>query len=536
LEVVVSPNASLGSVPSDWDLEHLLDPPENCLPAPEKLIHWLHDHRQEIIDEWVGRVSVQSAFYRQRPLEELTATITEGFEANLEVLTSCGFARMEKYIDFLAPLRLAGGFPLLEVQRALEFFRSIVVRRLAGQGLQELLAHSVEPVNACLAHMIYLFSDRFQHMHERTLLRHAESLERQIGERTVELAESERRYKTLVEEINDGYFVVQAGRVTFANQAFCRMHGTNLEEVLGRPFLSFVSPDYRDSLESVYMSVLERLPVSGQIQYIRLGVPQDKAATEVKARVTDLGQGPVIIGICRDISERVAMESKMREHERMAYVGRLSASLSHEIRNPLSSIKMNLQILDRKLELDGFDRRRLEITVHEVSRLESILRQLLDVARPLTITTAPVNLSALAEGCVDLLEAKAHEKGLKFVEKYSKTLPSAHVDAGKVEQALINLLLNAIEATPEGGRITVWTRTTRQGNRRLEIGVRDTGYGIDRDQMADLFTPFFTSKSQGSGLGLSNVKRILEAHSGEVEVRSRKGRGATFILRLPCRQ
>jgi PAS domain S-box-containing protein len=383
--------------------------------------------------------------------------------------------------------------------------------------------------------MIHLFSDRFQHMHEQTLRQHAENLERKISARTAELAESERRYKTLVEEINDGYFVVQAGRVTFANQAFCRMHGTTLEAILGRPFLSFVAPEHRDSLESVYLSVLERLPVSGQIQYDRLGVPQDKAATEVKARVTDLGQGPVIIGICRDISERVAMEAKMRDHERMAYVGHLSASLSHEIRNPLSSVKMNLQILERKLELDGFDRRRLEITVHEVSRLEGILRQLLDVARPLTITTASVNLSALAQGCVDLLAAKVHEKGLELVERYSKTLPPAHVDAGKVEQALINLLLNAIEATPEGGRITVWTRTARKGNRCLEIGVRDTGHGIDRDQMANLFTPFFTSKSQGSGLGLSNVKRIMEAHSGEVDVRSRKGRGATFILRLPCR-
>ncbi len=151
-----------------------------------------------------------------------------------------------------------------------------------------------------------------------------------------------------------------------------------------------------------------------------------------------------------------------------------------------------------KLELDGFDRRRLEITVHEVSRLEGILRQLLDVARPLTITTASVNLSALAEGCVDLLEPKAHEKGLEFVERYSKSLPPAHVDAGKVEQALINLLLNAIEATPEGGRITVWTRTARKGNQCLEIGVKDTGHGIDRDQMADLFTPFLPARARGA--------------------------------------
>ncbi len=276
-------------------------------------------------------------------------------------------------------------------------------------------------------------------------------------------------------------------------------------------------------------------PAEGQIQYTRVGVPQDQAATEIKARVVDLGEGPVIIGICRDISERVAMEAKMREHERMAYVGHLSASLSHEIRNPLSSIKMNLQILARKLDLDGYDLRRLEITVHEVSRLESILRQLLDVARPLTITPSPVNVSALASGCVELLEAKAQAKDIRIVTRYAKELPMAQLDASKLEQALINLLLNAIDATPEGGRITVWTKASGGSeNRRLELGVRDTGAGIDSDQISHLFTPFYTSKTQGSGLGLSNVKRIVDAHSGEIEVRSRKGRGATFVLRLPC--
>ncbi len=351
------------------------------------------------------------------------------------------------------------------------------------------------------------------------------------------LRKSERRYKTLVEEISDGYFVVQDQRITFANQAFCRMHGTSLKEVIARPFLDFVSGDCRERLLDAYTGVMEGRPAEGQIQYTRIGPPENQAATEVRARVADLGEGPVIIGICRDISERIAMESKVREHERMAYLGHLSASLSHEIRNPLSSIKMNLQILSRKLELDGYDHRRLEITVHEVSRLEGILRQLLDIARPLTIETAPVNLSIVARGCVDLLQAKAQEKQIRTIERYPAMLPMAHADAGKLEQALINLLLNAIDATPEGGSITIWTRATGNAEARfLELGVRDTGPGIDQAQMKQLFTPFYTSKNHGSGLGLSNVKRIVEAHSGKVEVRSRKGQGATFVMRLPCRK
>jgi signal transduction histidine kinase len=251
----------------------------------------------------------------------------------------------------------------------------------------------------------------------------------------------------------------------------------------------------------------------------------------------DLGQGPVILGICRDISERVAMESKVREHERLAYVGRLTASLSHEIRNPLSSIMLNLQILSRKLELDGFDQRRMEITVHEVSRLEGILRQLLDSARPLNIRLQPVDLSELARGCADLMEPKAGEKGLRIVQRYPRKLPLCRLDGGRVEQALINLLLNAIEATSTGGAITLWIReTSAQDGHFFELGVRDTGPGIDSELLPHLFTPFCTSKAQGTGLGLSNVKRIVEAHSGQVDVRSRKGRGATFVLRFPSNE
>jgi signal transduction histidine kinase len=230
------------------------------------------------------------------------------------------------------------------------------------------------------------------------------------------------------------------------------------------------------------------------------------------------------------------MEEKVREHERLAYVGHLTASLSHEIRNPLSSVKMNLQILARRLDLDGFDRRRLEITVHEVSRLEGILRQLLDAARPLSISLASVNLADLARGCVDLLEPEASRQKVEVIQRHPGNLPLGQLDAGRVEQAVINLLLNALEASSEGSTIKVWTKAVgRNQERHLELGVQDYGAGIAPSIKPHLFTPFYTSKSTGSGLGLSNVKRIVNAHAGTVDVRSRRGRGATFVLRFPCR-
>jgi PAS domain S-box-containing protein len=503
--------------------------------TPPDILTWLKEHQIEIIDEWVDRIHKVSRYYRQRPRAELVGTVTEAFEANYEALGSGRLERIERFIDFITEKRLEAGFPLSDVQKAFELFRFIVVRKLKSRGLHDLLIESLESLNACLSYTIHRFSDHFQDMHQMAILQHAQNLEREIGERTAELAASERRYKTLVEEIQDGYFVIQNTRIVFANRSFCRMHGSKLDNILGKPFLDFVAPDCRERVNAAYQDSFSGSRAGGQLEYSRLGCPPDKAATEIKSKVVDLGHGPMIIGICRDISSRVAMEAKVRENERMAYVGHLTASLSHEIRNPLSAIKMNLQILSRKLDLDGFDLRRLEITVREVSRLEGILRQLLDTARPLNVVTAVVDLSAIAKGCVDLLESEASEKGVEIMQRHPSNLPLTYLDAGKVEQAVINLLLNAIQASPVGGRVTVWTKSTRGNQSRfLELGVRDNGPGIAHEQVPHLFTPFYTSKTKGTGLGLSNVKRIVEAHSGEVDVRSRKGRGATFVMRLPC--
>jgi len=512
-----------------------LPPPGEWPPTPPDLLDWLKRNRRHIIDEWVDRLSDLSPSYRARPRDELIGTITEAFDADLSALESTRLDRIIRFIDYITEKRLHAGFPLSDVQKAFELFRYIVVRHMTEEGLKDLLARSAESLNACLSFTLHRFSDHFQNMYREEMVQYASNLEHEIETRTAELAGSERRYKTLIEEINDGYFVIQDGRIVFANQAYCRMHGAPLEEILGRQFRDFVTPECQDRVLAAYEAAFCDRPLAGQLEYARTGCPLEESATEVKSRVVDLGQGPVLIGICRDISGRVAMEAKVIEHERMAYVGHLTASLSHEIRNPLSAIKMNLQLLSRNLELDGYDQRRLEITVQQVSRLENILRQLLDTARPMAIDTAIVNLPGLARSCVDLLEPKATEKKVAIVERYGKNIPEIQADGGKLEQAVINLLLNALEAVPEGGRIVVWSKADQaKGNRSVELGVSDNGPGIDPSHLPRIFAPFYTSKPRGTGLGLSNVRRIVEAHSGAIEVRNRRPRGATFIMRLPC--
>lgn len=504
------------------------------LLAGEEFVLWLKENASEIIEQWVDCLTTLSPAYRQRPTSEIFKTVTEAFRANLDMLEKGELARINRFIDNITRMRLEAGFPLSDVQKAFELFRKIVLDEILKTDQTHFLAQGLEQLNAGLAYTIHKFSDLFQRMHERAIREHARNLERQVRMRTSELAESERRYKTLVNEINDGYFIIQGERIAFANETFCQMHGISAEEIQGKRFTSFLTADCRDRIMAALRESLVKRATAGPLEYTRQGCPRDQAATEIKTRVVDLGHGPVTIGICRDISSRVSMEAQIREHERMAYVGHIAASLSHEIRNPLSTCTLNMLIMKERLKLNGFDRRRLEITVKELTRLEEILFQLLDMARPLELKPAPVDLAAVTADCVDLLAARATEKSITIRQRHAPQLPLVPVDPGKMEQAVLNLMLNAVDAVHEGGRITIWTRTRQvQGNNFVELGVHDNGAGIEEDQMEHLFTPFVTGKSGGTGLGLSNVKRIMDAHAGTIQVKSRPGMGATFTLRLP---
>ena len=185
----------------------------------------------------------------------------------------------------------------------------------------------------------------------------------------------------------------------------------------------------------------------------------------------------------------------------------------------------------------GYDRRRLEIMVDEVTRLEGILRRLLDTAKPLALSPTLEDVNELIKCSIYLLEPKFYELGLKIRRRFDSLLPRVMIDRAVIEQAVINLLLNAVEAVPAGGCITIGTSfRDNNGSREFDLFVRDNGRGLSREEMDKVFTPFFTVKPQGVGLGLTNVKRIVEAHNGRITVQSRSGRGAKFILTLPAEQ
>jgi PAS domain S-box-containing protein len=353
-------------------------------------------------------------------------------------------------------------------------------------------------------------------------------LEEDVRARTSELLESERKYKTLIEEINDGYVILQSEEIVFVNRAFCEMHEFSSADLLGKRFDQFVDSRYRGEVSDLCLGSESSENVFFPLEYHRLTRSGKSLPTEITVKSTRYGRNRCTIGICRDITERVTMAAKMRDAERMAYIGRITTSLSHEIRNPLSAMKMNLQILKRNLNLQGNDRRRLDISLREMQRLEGILEQLLDFAKPLLLKRCPCDLNRFLPSCVELLESRFDEHHLSVHLHLDPAVPEISADPGKLERAIVNLLINALEASEPHGHIDVFSGSvTTEIPRRVEFRVENQGI-IPDEVLPDVFKPFFTTKPKGTGLGLTNVKRVVEAHGGSVGV-EQKNRSKTVV-------
>jgi PAS domain S-box-containing protein len=492
-------------------------------------------NRTRIIGEWVRRLHAEvGEQYSRRPLKELQGTISEAFNGNYHVIVHEDYKYLNQFIDKITPFRLKAGFLLSDVQKAFEIYRSVILPLLAKEVPTEEFIDCVYKINRCLAYAIPRFTDLFQAMHEKKILDHNRKLEEEVRVRTSQLRESELKYKTLVEEINDGYFVIQDEVIVFANRAYCEMHGYSIEEVLGKKYYDFVAPESRDRVIEIYNRSRDHRSAPDVFEYVRLHKEGGGFPTEITAKVTRYENRFSNIGICRDISKRVEMERRMRESERMAYIGQITTSLSHEIRNPLSAVKMNLQILSNNPQLKGNDQRRINISVKEMIRLEGILTELLDFAKPLQMDFGVCNVNHILSSYTELIKMRMKEEGFRLALRLDDRVPEIEADGEKIGQVFMNLLLNAIEASPAGARVFVRSKYHNGGGQeKIEIAVMDEGSGVPKESVDEIFKPFFTTKSKGTGLGLANVKRIIEGHGGWVEVKNRTPKGASFAVFLP---
>jgi PAS domain S-box-containing protein len=362
-----------------------------------------------------------------------------------------------------------------------------------------------------------------------------------------EREELERRYRDLV-EVTDVLVVAvdRDGGVALMNRKAASLAGTTSEQALGKPLLgSWIPTEDHPSMRAALAQT--RAQSRAEVETGFSESRSDSSARSVSAvprsrRVRwhlscSRESSDLVYGIGIDVTERRALERRAADAEALSAMGELAMNLAHEIRNPLNAAVLQLHLLTRnhdRIEADEATRQalrdRTRIVGDEIGRLNRLLTEFLELARPRGIAREPVHLPRLVDEVLDLEEESAKGRGVTIVRDLPSDGCVAIGDREKLKQVTINLVVNALEAMKQGGTLAVRVRAEGE---RVVMSVEDSGPGIDPMLLPNVFDPFFTTKEAGTGLGLSIVRKIVDQHGGDVVIESERGRGARVVVSIP---
>jgi signal transduction histidine kinase len=269
---------------------------------------------------------------------------------------------------------------------------------------------------------------------------------------------------------------------------------------------------------------------------------QDRTPHTIRVSTADLtgddAEPSGVILQAQDVTDWLALEQRVRVADKLAALHTLSAGVAHELRNPLSAMDLNLHLLEEELRerasLPEQGARYLRVLNAECRRLSVILDNFMKFARPGSVGLHEVNVSALIEHIIALMQFEAEERKIRLEQAVEEPLPSVMGDETAISQVLINVVVNAFHAMPNGGLCRIAAEIRRiNGTRWLIVSVTDTGIGIKKEELARVFEPFYTTKSSGTGLGLAIAYRIMEDHGGTIQVSSTPGIGTTVVVTFP---
>lgn len=344
-------------------------------------------------------------------------------------------------------------------------------------------------------------------------------------------------HENIVHSISSGVFTTdEKGRITSFNPAAQEATGYSFDQVRGRPWREVFSwhPDQQDDDRMQEFSSNMRFEVEckrSDGNRLILGM--------TLAPLHERGEKTGLVGVFKDLTQIRDLEEEMRRKEWLASLGEMSAGMAHEIRNPLGAMAGAMQMLRKDLQADDTSQRLMDIAVREATRLDTIITEFLQYARPPALNLAEHDLNKVLAETLDLVqhEARSRTNITIAVAPCTEALP-AQVDQDQMKQVFWNLAVNAFDAMPKGGQVTIATgcRKVDVAGRKadvVEVSFQDTGEGIPKRNLGKIFLPFFTTKKQGSGLGLAAVHRIVDLHGGWIKVESQEGQGTRFGVCLP---
>jgi PAS domain S-box-containing protein len=346
--------------------------------------------------------------------------------------------------------------------------------------------------------------------------------------------------ESVLQSLSSGLISVDMeGRITYMNREAERILQCDFKEMASRP------------LQDIFTGKGENLDILSE------GKAQDTSpyGMEMTLRTRDGKEIPIGYSISshldatgneigkiihfRDLTDKKRMQEEILRMDRLVSLGEISMGIAHEIRNPLAGIRITAQAMEEELPQDDLKREYLNRIIKEIDRLNDLLKSFFSFAKPEKPEFSLCHIKDIVREVYFLIKKDLRDRHIDFIEDYAEGLPKVMVDFNQMKQAFLNLLLNSIQAMPRGGLLRIGCTMINnslvkgKGGRYLEITVSDTGKGIDEEVLPRIFDPFFTTKAKGLGLGLSITYRIIKRHNGEITVKSKKGEGTIFYIKLP---
>ncbi len=346
------------------------------------------------------------------------------------------------------------------------------------------------------------------------------------------LEQSQREYRYIVDSINTGIISVDPrGYITTCNKTFSEYFGAKSCELMGKYF-----PDLRAQMGPASSLLMQALQTGQSISlpefYHELNGQERIFSLECMPLRDESGGISGAFAMVRDISTQRLMEAKVNRAMQLNIAGELGAGIAHEIRNPLTSIRGFIQLLKGRFTNTSPEQEYLEIMLGELDRANNIIKKFLLLSKPQNPKLQLQDLNYILDDMLKLVEGEALIAEVELIRRFSPEVPLMVVETESIKQVFLNLIQNAIQAMPSGGKLTVATEFLPVNNANL-VKISDTGVGIPSSLLAKLGNPFFTTRKNGTGLGLMLSYRIVENHNGKIEVESTEGTGTTFSVTLP---